>query len=399
LLSHVLERGELTARHVEQLAGDVAAFHGRIAAASADAPFGRPTAVRKPMEANFEYFRREAENDSEGMRRLQAWCQETYARIADALAARKQEGFVRECHGDMHLGNMILQDDSVTVFDAIEFNENLRWIDVLCEIAFVVMDLQDRGRPDLAHRFQDEYLRYTGDYHYLTVFRYYLVYRALVRAKVKSIRASQRDLDDDARQQAQRQARGYLDLAESYTADTHPRLWITHGVSGSGKTFGTQPLVDKKGWIRIRSDVERQRLFGKNGQRDRSASGNLPPYSDEATQRTYQRLAQLAAAIVRARYSVVVDATFIDRAHRDLLRRTAHDLKVPFRILDFYASEPTLRERLIVRNRSQDDASEADLQVLTEQLEVENPLTAEEQQDVVLVDSERGGRAPLPTSV
>jgi aminoglycoside phosphotransferase family enzyme/predicted kinase len=398
LLSHVLQRGELTARHMEQLAGDVAAFHGRIEAASANAPFGTPAAVRNPMDANFEYLLREAEDPPPKIRRLQEWSMAEFARIEGTLTVRKSRGFIRECHGDMHLGNMILEDDSVTVFDAIEFNDNLRWIDVFNEVAFVAMDLQERGRSDLAHRFQNEYLECTGDYQGLDVFRYYLVYRALVRAKVKSIRRNQGDLDERARREAERQARGYIDLAESYTADSHPRLWITHGVSGSGKTCGTQTLVDKDGWIRIRSDIERKRLFGKDRQSGRSSNGDQAVYSDEATQRTYQRLAQLAEATVRAGNSVIVDATFIDRAHRDLFRQVARDLNTPFRILDFCASEAALQRRLVSRNCFQDDVSDADPQVLAHQLETEQPLAADEQRDVVIVDSERGGQASLPPS-
>jgi aminoglycoside phosphotransferase family enzyme len=113
--------------------------------------------------------------------------------LKTAIAARKKNGYVRECHGDAHLANMVLIEDNVVLFDCLEFNANLRWIDVISEIAFGVMDLDDRGRPDLAARLLDRYLQRCGDYAGLTLLRFYQVYRAMVRAKVAAIRSSQLD--------------------------------------------------------------------------------------------------------------------------------------------------------------------------------------------------------------
>jgi hypothetical protein len=236
------------------------------------------------------------------------------SRHAD-FTTRKLTGYIRECHGDMHLGNMVLVDDRVVIFDGIEFNDAFRWIDVASDVAFLIMDLEDRGRPDFAHRFLNGYLEATGDYGMLRLLPFYLTYRALVRAKVAGIRLGQSSLSAEETAQAHEEFVSYLDLAERYTRPWRPRLFITHGVSGSGKTRHTQPLVEAIGAIRLRSDVERKRLFGlaplekSSGQRARDL------YTAEATQRTYASLAQQAAGVLQAGFPVVVDATFLRRAH------------------------------------------------------------------------------------
>jgi predicted kinase len=283
---------------------------------------------------------------------------------------------------------MILEDGSVTIFDGIEFNENLRWIDVLSDIAFLVMDLEDRAHPEFAHRFLNSYLEQTGDYEGLAVLRYYLAYRALVRAKVKSIRLGQKGLSEEARGEARRRLHSYIDLADRYAQPTRPRLIITRGVSGSGKTSGTQPLVDQEGVIRIRSDIERKRFFERESREGAGAGGDEGLYSAAMTRRTYNRLAKLAGAVTRAGFSVILDATFLERAQRDLLRRTAENLKVPFVILNFRAGERTLQQRVATRAQTRAGASDADLGVLSRQLKSRQPLSSDEEQYVIPVNTE-----------
>ncbi len=344
LLTHVLERHELHVQHLTRLARDVAAFHARIGVAPSRSRFGKPQSIWEPMKANLHYLSASLSGSSEqaAVELLTQWCENEFASRRDEFARRAADGYVRECHGDMHLGNMVLDNDVITVFDGIEFNESLRWIDVLNEIAFLVMDLEYRERPDLARRFLNSYLEQTGDYRGLAVLRYYLVYRALVRAKVTCIRCSQPRLDDPAKMALSTQTARYLELACRWTRSTQPRIVITHGVAGSGKTCETEPLVDQLGMIRIRSDAERKRLFGSDPHDSAQTRFEEGVYSAAATSRTYHQLADLASAVVRAGYSALIDATFLQRRQRDLLRRAAHLLGVPFLILDFRTRPETL---------------------------------------------------------
>ena len=402
LLDRVLARGGLSPAHVDLLADEIAAFHEKVPHAPQDSPFGTPENVYQPARQNFQQIRPLLEDEADA-RRLQAidhWTEKEYEAGEAAFAARKREGFVRECHGDLHLGNMALLDGRITLFDCIEFNPNLRWIDVMSEAAFLVMDLHARAREDYARRFLNAYLQRTGDYAGLGVFRFYLAYRAMVRAKVTCIRAAQPGPDAGQKNRALGQYRDYAALAEQFTAARKCALILTHGLSGSGKTTLTQPLLEAIGAVRLRSDVERKRLFNLPPLA-RSASGvGTGLYTEDAGARTYERLAELARTVLRAGYPAIVDATFLQRARRDAFRRLAGQLGVPFAILDFRTSEDELRRRIAERQRQTQDASEADLAVLRHQIDTRQPLAPEELDAVIAVDTERpGGMERAQTAV
>ena len=264
LLSDLIDADQLQVAHIDSLAQEVSAFHARIAVADPRSNFGTPAMVYQPVQENFRHLCDVIDDPvrQAHTRELATWCQRTFTAHDADFVARKRDGLIRECHGDLHLGNMVLLDDAVVIFDCIEFNDALRWIDVASDVAFLTMDLADRGRPDLAHRFLNSYLEATGDYGLLLLLPFYHTYRALVRAKVAGIRLGQSDLSHEETQHVRQACGSYLDLAERYTRPSRPRLWITHGLSGSGKTFATQSFVAATGAIRLRSDVERKRLFG-----------------------------------------------------------------------------------------------------------------------------------------
>ncbi len=392
LLPHVLRRGELSAGLLEDTARQIARLHQQIAVARDDSQFGTPDQIIAPVRENFRHLEHDdlSPQTRETVAALKQWSEEEFARLHDRFAARRADGFIRECHGDMHLGNMVLLDGQVTIFDGIDFNENLRWIDVLSELAFLVMDLEDRGRPDLAHRVLNVYLEETGDYTGLAVWSFYLTYRALVRAKVAAIRLSQNGIEPDERDDQLAEFHGYLELATRYTAPPAPMLIITHGVTGSGKSTGSLPLIEELGAIRVRSDVERKRL---NGLRPRDHSGSATGegiYTSAMHAKTYGRLHELADALLTAGQVTIVDATFLKRAHRDRFRKLAAEHRVPFAILAFEADEPVLRNRIRSRQQAGTDASEAGLAVLERHLRGLEPPTGTELTETIHVHSEAG---------
>ena len=294
---------------------------------------------------------------------------------------------MRECHGDLHLDNVVLSNSHPLVFDCIEFNPALRWIDVISEVAFTRMDLDHRGRPDLGNRFINHYLEHSGDYQGLSVLRLYQVYRALVRAKVEAIGAGQHR---DGRAAAMQRVEAYLRLASGYTRPQQPRLLITHGLSGSGKTFWSgRLLAELDNCIRIRSDVERKRLYNL---RPLDASGSQNDgdgiYTAAANTATYQRLAELARSLVTNGFTVIVEATFLWHTGRQQFRQLADDLGVPFLILDFQASVATLEQRVARRTEAGSDASEADVAILRQQLQKQQPLTPQELPAALSIDTE-----------
>ncbi len=380
LLDRLLERGEVDAALVDRIARTAAAFHARVAVAGAEAPYGEPERVHFPVRQNFEQIAPLLGTDAERgqLERLRRWAEETYARLEPVLAARKRGGFVRECHGDMHLGNMALVDGELVIFDCIEFNDNLRWIDVVSEAAFFVMDMEAREQPALAARFLDTYLAHTGDYAGTAVLRYYQAYRAMVRAKVARIRLAQPGLDEREAAEARAQYAAYVGLAERYAAPPRPLLLLTAGVAGAGKTTGSEGLLAALGAVRLRSDVERKRLFGLPPEARTGSGADQGIYTPEAHRRTYARLLELAETVLEAGLPVIVDATFLLPEHRAPFRELARRRGVPFAILAFEAPEEVLAARVHERAAAGADASEAGVEVMRRQLGRWTPPAPEE---------------------
>jgi predicted kinase len=267
----------------------------------------------------------------------------------------------------------------VTIFDCIEFNDALRWIDVINDLAFLTMDLQARGVGHFAQRVLNTWLEYSGDFAGVALLTYYQVYRAMVRAKVSAIQGSQEGIPDADRAIAREHCRDYLRLARALTREPAPFLLITHGVSGSGKSRRSGQLMEVlPGAIRIRADVERKRLFGLSPLDDSRSRLGQGLYTSEASARTYQRLLKLADELLAAGHPVLVDATFLKRAHREPFRELAARQGVSFILLECGADADTLRERVAARRERGDDAAEADVDVLERQLQFVEPPAPDE---------------------
>lgn len=388
LLSRALDRGELTASHVDALAAKVAAFHADADRVADDCPFGSPADILELALENFAQLAPLTDGAAgrAALQRLRHWTMREHAVNTLRFEDRRRDGFVRACHGDLHLANIALVDGKVTVFDGIEFNERLRWSDVMADIAFVVMDLYDRHRPDLAARFLNGYLEHTGDYGGVRVLRFYTAYRAMVRAKVARMRATQTD-DPFVQARLEDESVGYLALAEACACAPHAGVVITHGPSGSGKTTMSQRLLELVGAIRIRTDVERKRRHGLDARRQTDASLNAGLYAPGETEKTYERVRDLAHQVVAAGYPVIADGTFLQRRHRKLFALLAAELRVPFAIVDFRVPRDVLRARIADRQRIGNDASEADERVLENQLAAAEPLDRSEQRATFRCDA------------
>ena len=396
LLDRMARRGVLTAQHIDALAPALAAFHAGIERAGPDRAFGSSERILAPALQNFDQMLElvGAKTELAPLARLRDWTAREHAALAAVFDARKRDGWVRECHGDLHLGNIALVDGVPTPFDGIEFSDDLRWTDVMNDVAFLMMDLFDHRLPRLAFRFLNAYLELTGDYAGMRVLRFYLVYRALVRAKVSCMRAHQPGMAARENSEIEQEYRRHRYLAEQLAAPRHAALLIMHGLSGSGKTTVAQGLLETLGAVRLRSDVERKRLYGLSPQA-RSGSGlNAGLYAPGASERTYERLAGLAREVLAARYPVIVDAAFRKRSLRDRFAQLAHGAGANFAIASCTASAATLRARVAAREREARDASEAGLAVLERQFATEEPLAADEVGHALAIDAEHGAGAP-----
>lgn len=326
------------------------------------------------------------------LERLRAWTERQHTRLAPVLARRSADGAHRECHGDLHLQNLLVRDGKIRAFDALEFDRTLREIDVISETAFLAMDLHAHARTDLAFELLNRYFEVGGAYGGIEVLPFYLVYRALVRAKVAAIKRAQSASHEDDSQSHEDDSRRYLETALELSAPNKPLLVITHGLSGSGKTTVTDELVGLLPAIRARSDLERKRLHGLAA-RERSGSElGTGLYTAAAGRRTYAALAEIADRLLRNGQNALVDAAFLRRDQRLEFRQLAAANAARFAILDCVASPGELRRRILARAQRGRDASEADLAVLDQQLRTAEPLEGAERRDSVTVDTERGIR-------
>jgi len=383
-LDRLDERGELGTVQIDQLAARLARFHlEECERAPADSAWGEPETIAKPVAENFQLLIERCSEPAESrcLSVLQIWSGTEHTRLTPLMRERKRQGMVRECHGDLHLGNLAWVDGQIIIFDCIEFSPALRWIDVISEVAFCFMDLLHRSHAGLAMRFLNAWLETSGDYEGVALLRYYAVYRALVRAKVAALRAEQSGGSDVLRAEVS----SCLLLAEQLVQNMPTQLWITHGLSGSGKTTFSQTLLQDYGMIRLRSDVERKRLAGLGALVHSGAGVGQGLYTQETGRRTYRHLSRLSERLLTTGWPVIVDAAFLERWQRDLFREVAQRRGLRLNILNLSADHATLRERIMQRATQGQDASEADLRVLEHQIETGQPLENGELDEVTRI--------------
>jgi aminoglycoside phosphotransferase family enzyme/predicted kinase len=390
-LDRQLESGRLRPQHLRTLAKTVADFHLSLPPLPVDDPVPMTARLTQFALDNFTAIRAAYGRNPVPplLPQIEAWMRKQIERMAPVFANRALQGFIRECHGDLHLANTARLAERIILFDCLEFDADLRNIDLMNDAGFLVMDLMAHGRDDLAIVFLNDYLEHTGDYAGLAVIRFYLVYRCMVRAKVAA-------MQPEAINGVGKHTLRYLQLANRLAIRSRPpRLLIMHGFSGVGKTWLGDRLISAMPAIRVRSDLERKRLHGLQAL-DRSDSGLATGlYASEVTDRTYQHLADCCEAILRARFDVIADATFLRHWQRSLLvGRARHARAVPV-ILDCTASIATLRQR--IRRRLEDPCrvSEAGEEVLDYQLSHHEKLVPEECRITIPVNLEHGVDLPL----
>ncbi len=378
LMAEVQTRGELTDAHIDALAEQIGQFHLSIPQVPADHALNSAEAIVAPMRQNFEQIQPllTEQADLQQLGALSDWTETSIARLQPLLEQRSQQGFIRECHGDLHLGNATIIEGKVVLFDCIEFNEPFRLIDIASDAAFLAMDLEDRGLKCQARRFINGWLERTGDYSSLPLLNLYKAYRALVRAKVSLFRLHQ-EQDAVQRRVILRQYRSYANLAESYSAIPSRFLAITHGVSAVGKSQVALRLVEALGAIRLRSDVERKRLHGEQPEA-LANEVDAGIYSANAGEATYQHLHAVAEAALSAGFSVVIDATYLKYRHRQAAWQVAESTGVPFMILSCEAPEAVIEQWLAQRQASDADPSDATMEVIKAQQLSREPLSDSE---------------------
>ncbi len=394
--------GSLSAAEVDALAKQIACFHLTTNRSPVHSTWADKQTVAQTANENLSALLKLAPSrKAVGLvHELVKWQHDRHAALGHVFTDRKVRGFVRDCHGDLHAGNVMTLNNQVFAFDCIEFSDTLRWIDVMSDIAFINMDLECLGLPAIAARLLNGYLSDTGDYAGLAVLRYYRVERALVRARVSLLQATQHQaahqLSPAAAQVGGVRSTGpalalalrYLEFSIREITRPAAAIMITHGLSGSGKSTFSQCLLELTSAICLRSDIERKRLYGLVG-----TDRNVVPvehglYASAASEATYEYLLALARQVIAAGYPVIIDAAFLKKRQRMMFRLLAVELNVPFFLFDLRAPVKSLRRRLTARQHSQHQASDANLEVLEHQIATAEPLTGEEAEVVIVIDGE-----------
>jgi aminoglycoside phosphotransferase family enzyme/predicted kinase len=381
-LDNQLAAGRLKEKDLYALAETIAAHHGqaKIIEFANDSESVRK--VRAPMLENFAPLKQAIDMDL--LYRVQEWTADRLLDLKPVLIQRRKDGFVRECHGDLHLGNLVRLSGGIVPFDCVEFSAELRNIDVISDITFLVMDLVAEARQDLAYAFLNRYLECTGDYAGLTVFGLYFVYHSMIRAKVAAIRSRER-ADPGERGQDIEDLKHNLAVAARWIEASEPRLIAMHGFSGSGKTWLSSQLMSELPAIRIRSDIERKRFLGLA---ETAGSGSAPGsgiYTEQVNAAIYDHLMATAGRLLEAGFNVIVDASFLNRADRERILALARRHDVAFTFVATTADRDELRQRIRKRAVTGKDASEADTSVLEHQFEHSDPLNEAERERTVFV--------------
>jgi aminoglycoside phosphotransferase family enzyme/predicted kinase len=323
IMTGQLERGRVRYAHIDEIARAIAAFHDRAERGREVSQYGSSETIRLNWDENFAQtldFRGKTITGRQ-FNDIRAAVGRFISERRGWFRRRREGGFVRRCHGDLHSRNIFV-NGGVRIFDCIEFNPRFSCSDTASEIAFMVMDLDFAGRHDLGCHFLERYLVHSGDAGLLRVLDFYKCYRAYVRGKVTSFNLNDRGIGPKAKAAARRTARRYFELSHRYAARLFaaPRLLVMMGLPGTGKTFIARKLAERLGAMHLLSDSVRKQLLGIPLDAGRYEGYDSTIYQGNVGKRTYDELFARARLFLERGQGVVMDATFL---HPDSRQRAA----------------------------------------------------------------------------
>lgn len=361
MLTSLLQRGLVTPSLARRIARQVARFHAAARTGPGVDEFAALSAIAANWQENFEQLSEfiDVTTPRQEMEIIRTFVERTLAVEADRIERRIAEGRVRDGHGDLHAGSICLHGRDLVIFDCIEFSSRYRCGDVAAEVAFLAMDLQHSGRPDLAWTFVDEYVRASGDREISALLDFFACYRAVVRGKVLSIRFAQESAGD-ARQQLAVQARSYFDLATTYAgAICRPLLLVVRGLPASGKTTLATALSCRLGLLHLSSDVTRKHLAGLSATERAPAAFGAGLYEPKWTIQTYAAMRRRAARWLDRGVSVILDGTFSDPKQLALAGRLAQRTGAHLLVVETTCDDAEASSRLARRAATNTDPSDA----------------------------------------
>lgn len=371
MLDRLVADGEATVADMERVAAVISNFHAEALRSEYISGFGSTEQILFNWRENFEQLAQFSTTTlpAVDLEVIKTWVMTFAASNRELFTRRMENGFIRECDGDLHLENICLVDGTPYIFDCIEFNERFRFCDTAADIAFLLMDLDVHNRQDLSDAVISSYLSASGDFELTALIDFYKVYRAVVRGKVESFRLNDEGITPADKLAAEKRAISYFRLARGYIERLRlpPALFITCGTTGCGKSRLAGQLSFELGIKAFNSDLIRKKLAGippETAVRDDYGEGL---YAASVSENTYQELARMAGEELASGNSVIVDAGFRDAGQRGKFAALAAQHQAAFIIL-FLSCDPAEQlRRLILRSAAGPSVSDGRVELLAQQ--------------------------------
>ena len=373
MLDQMVKRNAVTEAVIDRVAGRLSAFHKTARRGPDVDAYGSPAAIRGNWEENFRqtapYVGRTI--TAPAFDTIRRWVTNWLDSSAASLRSRVRDGWVCDGHGDVRCESVCVTDE-VCFFDCIEFNERFRCGDVAGEAAFLAMDLDARGRPDLGYYFSERYQARTADEQLFALLPFYRCYRAYVRGKVLSFRLDEPEFGAEEKEAAMSRARHYFELARRYASPlARPTVIVVAGLSGTGKTSVARAVAGELGLRVVSADAVRQSLFGEA---KRPAGYGRGAYTAEANRRTYEALVETGHDLLGRDGGVILDATFRRAADRELARAMAARARAQWRLIECQLAPELVEARLNERLARRDGLSDAAWETCLRQREEFEPV-------------------------
>jgi len=371
MLDKLVESGDITTETMREVSRTIAEFHRTALTSEAIAEHGRLERIMYNWQENFDQTVSFADTTLPTHERetIRSWVSAFATEHESLFQQRVDDGFIRECDGDIHLENICLDNGAIHIFDCIEFNDRFRCCDTAADIAFLLMDLDYHGRHDLSEDVIEEYVSVSGDSGAVALIDFYKIYRAFVRGKVESFRLNDSGLSQDEQTLARKKAIRYFRLVRGYIErrNLKPALFITCGLMGSGKSTLTAQLAFELGLPSYNSDVVRKQLAGLPLEKPVRDGFNEGLYDQQSHDATYTELLRRAEQRLTEGSSVLIDASFTRKEQRAAFSALAGRHAVPFIILHVACSDAESKRRLLDREASGISVSDGRLELLTSQ--------------------------------
>ena len=382
LFINLFQAGKLEKNDLEELGKIVSQFHQKTRTDDYIRSFGNIEVIKKSIDENYQRTEKyiNIAQTQQQYNETKEFTDNYFKLKQEQFKQRQKEDKIRECHGDLHLKNICLWNNKIQLFDRIEFNEEFRYVDVMFDVAFTVMDLEARKRRDLSNIFLNTYLENTGDWEGLQVLPLYLSRQAYVRAKVTSMLLDDPNITEQDHNNALQDAKNYYHLAWQYTQQHQGQIIMMSGLSGSGKTTVAKYLSQQINAILIRSDALRKHLANI----PLNQIGTDDIYTPEMNKKTYSYLIKLGKMVAKQGFNVILDAKFDRHIWREPLIKIAQTDNIPLTILFCYAPLDILSDRLSQRKG---DISDATASLLQQQQENNEDFNEEELTYVRVIDT------------